>query len=554
MRRRSKPRVSPRKRSRSRKTSGPTGHLPRQPGQVFVQRKETSAQRRSEAAKPPRASAIESRRYPIDAAGVALLLGATIAIALVGLIRTFNVRAEVPIPTRFVVGAALMALAIGVRVPHGFATWFCATTWRRLLSRDRHTAMSLAQASHWGQDRPLHWVVLSLLVLLASVATVCTPWAIRLAKWMYQGMLNEFVWSNASHTLLLTGVSFAAALPAFALLGLAGASMHHLMCSHGKWDTKASAYLLLGAVAGYVAATEVLRFGAKTDSYFLSASLPALLAALLAAAVCASGSRSFHTSGSEAAPSAPEWSDRWPRILRTGIVLVVLIATGSVVAWLQRLMDSDTGSTISLSVLLGSLGVGILIGSRRKRDGLRSIGGFGVACVFAGIAAAMSVCPGITLQRSAWLALALAVVGAVAVGAAAGYGNQVLLHRVGGRSSVGARTLARSLASAAVMVWLVAPAMVAMLGPVTALTANSLALFAIGGLLIIHEPTYSRRTRRLRLSAIFVAIGFLIVHAGSTPAGTSVDASAVEWTGTAIGSQRGASHPWEHRAAAFVGR
>jgi thiol:disulfide interchange protein len=75
------------------------------------------------------------------------------------------------------------------------------------------------------------------------------------------------------------------------------------------------------------------------------------------------------------------------------------------------------------------------------------------------------------------------------------------------------------LVACGLTVWVVSPVCVQFLGRPATLALIALTLLALGGMLVIHEPSYSRRTRRLRLVAIFGSIGAMTVLSLLPPRG-----------------------------------
>ena len=63
------------------------------------------------------------------------------------------------------------------------------------------------------------------------------------------------------------------------------------------------------------------------------------------------------------------------------------------------------------------------------------------------------------------------------------------------------------------MIWIVAPVAIQILGRRATLMVLALSMLALGGTLIIHEPSYSPRTRRVRLCVVFGSIGAMIALA-----------------------------------------
>lgn len=418
--------------------------------------------------------------------------------------------------TRGVAGAALMILALGVRVPQRLAIWVCALAWRRFLSRGRPSDVSGVLLNHTGVDRPLYWVVLSVIALAAGIAIALLPLNVRLAGAAYQWMTIHFLWSVGSLALLQAATVIAIGLIPLTLLGLAMSCAHHLSCRYGRWETRATAWLLVGAAAGTFSSMWIARFTGRADLVLIVAALPALLVSLVSAA--SSSSRARRSPGDRepkleaCAYTLPIYSDRWPTLLRASIVVVaaggacaIAIGTGSV-------SESAGNVDVSMSAMLLAMGIGVLAGCRAKHSGPRSIGGFGVACSLAGLSVAISTIghtSGILIGPGS--AGALVYLSLAAIGFATAYGRQALLHRVASRSSAGATILARMLVGAALMVWVGAPLAERIVGKPATLLILALFLLALGGTLIIHEPSYSPRTRGVRLCAVFGSIATMIL-------------------------------------------
>lgn len=474
-----------------------------------------------------------------------ILLGAAIGLVVAGLATRFHELfgeqyGSVHAISRGVAGAALMTLAVGVRVPQRFALWVCAVAWRRFLSRGRRSDMSGVLLDPAGADRPLYWVVLSVIALLAGIAMGLLPLSVRLTGAGYEWMSSHFLWSVGSGALLQAAVVFLAVLVPMLILGLAMSCAHHLSCPYGRWETRATAWLLIGAAAGTLIATWILRTTQRSDLMLIIAALPALLVSLVSAASTSSRSHSSPGSAEPEALPLPIWSDRWPTLLRASIVAVggggvFAIAVGS--AYLEQI-GGEVG--VLLPAMLLAMGIGVLAGCRTKRSGARSIGGFGVACAMAGMSVAVPAF-GITLcgadlpvwHLADWkvgptsLAVVPACASLAAIGFAMAYGRQVLLHRVANRSFAGAAILTRMLVVAAMTVWVVAPLTERLVGRPAGLVMLGLLLLALGGTLIIHEPSYSPRTRGVRLCLVFGSIGTMMILSSLPPKSRRVRSAPV---------------------------
>ncbi len=452
----------------------------------------------------------------VPAACVATLLGAATAMVVTGL--TFRLGTSFALtdfPIEAVVGGALFALAIGVAVPTRLATWVCATAWRRFVSRGKPSQISEVLLNHGSVDRPLYWVVLSVIALGGGIATALLPLNVRLVLGAYEWLHAHFVWSAAPLEILHVGLVLAAGFVPLTILGLAVSCAHHLSCRWGRWDTKATGWWLIGGFAGAWLGSGLVRWELAVDMVFLVASLPALAVAVVSAGVSSAGQATWKGDEKESSP-LPMWSDRWPRLLRASIVAVGGGGAYAATVWAGHPVGGHlAGSNVAPAMLL-AMGMGVLAACLSKRLGLRSIGGFGVASasagvVVAGMTAALAHVPG--AGRSAcWLAGWITV---AVIGYATAYGRKTLLDRVASRSAAGAKVLAYLLACSGLTVWLAAPRMVRWVGEPATLVLLALSLLALGGMLIIHEPSYSPGTRRLRLCAVFASVAAMILVSSS---------------------------------------
>jgi len=97
-----------------------------------------------------------------------------------------------------------------------------------------------------------------------------------------------------------------------------------------------------------------------------------------------------------------------------------------------------------------------------------------------------------------------AFAGGYVTGSAAG----AVLGRMGNRPTVGSALLSRAAVSVSVLVYAVLWPVLAALGTYALLAAGALTLLALGGVLIIHEPSAGHRLRTRRVAGVF---GIVIV-------------------------------------------
>ncbi len=460
-------------------------------------------------------------RQSVSAAGVSTLLGVATGAMVTGLGATFGASFAAAEGTaahvdQTVVAVALILLAIGVRVPQRFALWLCMLAWRRYLQRGRRSDVTDVVLGVGSADRPLYWMVLSVVTLAAGVAAALLPLSLALAAVAYGWMQTHFLWSVGALVLLQAAVVFLVGFAPLTLLGLGVSCVHHLSCPYGRWETRATAWLVIGAALGVLAGTWLSQTAVRIELIVMGSSLPAFLASLVC--VASSGRSGGDPQDQPCTPLAPLYSDRWPTLLRAGIVAVGGGGACAVAAWAGLEVAEARLGILWTPVMLVSVGLGVLAGCRTKRAARRSIGGFGVASAVAGVGVAV----GSFGRAGAFGAgpagsLALVCWGLSAIGFATAYGRQVLLNRVASRSSEGAGILARILVCCALTVWVLFPVVRRVLGMQATEVLLALSLMALGGILIIHEPGFSPRTRRLRLCAVFASIGAMLLLARSTP-------------------------------------
>ncbi len=440
---------------------------------------------------------------------VSALIGLSIAMAMSGVVNHLQM---LYVPRGFVIGAilggSLMALSVGVGVPQRFAMWICISAWRRFVAQGKPSEMSNMLIHPDIADRPLYWMVLSVIALMGGLAAALLPMGLYFCSSIYDWLQAHFVWSSVPLELLHIGISFVVTLVPLGLLGIALSCVHHLSCPYGRWETLATGWLLIGAAVGCW-----MGEGLSTSMLLVASSLPAFLVTLIATGVSSSRHFQLARPRQDAATWLPLRSDRWGGSLRASIVAVGGGSACGLLIWVGELQNNISTSTV-LFEMLCSLGVGVLVACKTKKAGLRSVGGFGVACATAGIVVASSSAFINRFDSATFLTFTIpACVAVFAIGYATAYGRKTLLARVASKSTTGARIMARLLFCAAITIWIGVPVMMKLVGVSATLVMLALSLLAIGGLLIIHEPTYSQRTRRLRLWGVYGSIAVMIILA-----------------------------------------
>ena len=282
------------------------------------------------------------------------------------------------------------------------------------------------------------------------------------------------------------------------MLGIAVSCTHHLSCRYGRWETSATAWLIIGAGMGSAAFAALRHATPRADLLLIAGALPALLLSLLAALSCSRRDLQSDDLDASVHPPAPISGLQHPRIVRIGIVGAASTAACLIVVSLPPATDSMVGRATPLTLLLLATGLGALAGcghsrpvSRFHRASSPSIGVFGMTCLCAGVLTACStVCSVLWPVMPGSLMVGSACVGASAAGLAMAYGRQALIRRVASRPTMsasrpnsGAMILARSLMYAGLTVWIFAPTAERIAGPQTPPLVLALVLLVVGGML-----------------------------------------------------------------------
>lgn len=412
-----------------------------------------------------------------------------------------------------ITGGALIALAVGVSVPQRFAMWICISAWRRFLSHGSSSPIADALIHPETSDRPLYWMVLAVIALVSGVMAALIPLNLYMASSVYHWLHNHFVWSSIPLEILHTSISLITTLIPLGLMGVALSCVHHLSCPLGRWETRATGWLLIGVSAGILFTGHLKGQGISYTLLIIASSLPAFLVALISSGVSSSDNLQLEPPVHGSAFSLPLWSDRWPRLLRVAIVAVGGGSACGVIVWSTPVRGELSSNVLSSAMIL-ALGVGVLIACKTKNVGFRSIGGFGVASALAGVVvASASAIVNSSDSSGYFMYLVPSCLGLMMIGYVTAYGRKTLLARVASKSTTGTQIMSRLLVCAALTAWIGAPVMLSLMGTTATLVMLALSMIALGGLLIIYEPAYSLRTRRIRLLVIFGSISTMILLA-----------------------------------------
>lgn len=451
-----------------------------------------------------------AQRDSVVSAGavVSALFGVTLGGVLVGL----NER----IPALFgverlayepVLAAALLAVAVGVRVPQRLTTYVCAVAWHRFVRRGTPSAISSVLINRGEADRPLYWTVLSVVALVVGISVALLPLMMGLAATTYEWLMSHFVWPEAFRPLIQVAVASAIAVVPLALVGLAVSCAHHLSCRYGRWNTVATGWLLIGTSLGVVAYHGMASRAVPSDLSLMASSLPAFLVSILSASVIATRSAKTETDVRHEREWLPVWSDRRPTLLRAGIVVVgggSACAAVSLIALLER---TTVGPTTALATILSALGVGMFCGSTVLGSSRRSIGSFGGACVCTSLilVVAVTVWGRVGGAMRSGSVLVIAYVALAAIGYATAAGRQALMNSVASRSSEGSKMMGRLLVCAAATI-LGTSFVLRWVDAMDVLLILAMVLVLLGVTLMMLEPTYSIRTRRIRMISVVVVV------------------------------------------------
>lgn len=437
------------------------------------------------------------------------LIGASSAAIIVGLSVRFSGRHASALGTHAVVAGTVLSLAFGVSIPQRFVVWVGWVTWRRFTRTGISPDGVIAHLGQGAPDRPLHWLVVSVLALCSGVGTLVLPliaaWGGNLHGWLH----SQFLWPAPADLILDTFMAFAMSMIPVVPLGVALCGLHHLCCPRGQWDGRATAWSLVGAGAGLLGVASIGSTGVHPNVLLAVAALPALCVPFSVALLGRSGVERFPTDRA-ADVHAPSHRDRWPRLLRTALVAIGGGGACAATVWIEHLRNGMHGGTVLQAAMPAAMGFGMLVAGAKDRLANRSIAGFGIACSAAGVATAIGV-----LGMRAGLAesvevVVLACFGLGAIGYAAAYGRTTLGARVASRAAAGSQELVRFLICAAITVLFTAPLAVHLFGHPAALLMLSLSFVALGGTLVIHETTDPPRLRRTRLSIVFASLFVLI--------------------------------------------
>jgi len=452
----------------------------------------------------------------LPASAAAVLLGLATGMLVFALCGAVGAGAADGMRPRTVIGASLFALAVGVRVPQRFAVWVCTFAWERALgggSRDsgvgnRRAGIDLQGAPH-STERPLYWLVLSVLALGTGVFAGVTPLTARIITFVHDRMIESFLWSAMPLEALDFLTVLAIVVLPLGLCGLAISCVHHLCCRQAEWDERATIWCTIGAAAGMLLAG-VLRQVVSPSAAVTASALPCFVVSMGAAILGSSEAPTTRTTRRDRG-AVPACRDRWPTLLRTAIVAVAGGGACAATVWTGYLGASYAAWPLVLTAILLALAAGLFIGHRAEFSIAHNITGFGVACAISGLAVVVGT--RISNDRFAIVSLVVltpACLSASAIGCALSFGQLALRVRAASPSSSGARQLGGMLGCAGLTVLVTAPLAVHVFGHRAALVMLALSLAALGGTLVLHETEDLPRLRRARFGMVLGSLAVVL--------------------------------------------
>jgi hypothetical protein len=417
----------------------------------------------------------------------------------------------------------LLALGTGLYWPERFVHWLARWLWQWFLAPEGGQVHQPAPGfTSRPEDRRVQWLVLSVLALASGLVTVCAPLLVRMGGWTYSFLMERFLWTLTSRSLLQGAFGFALALWPLGLAGLCVRGVLHLAVCGERGGAVFVGALACGSGLG-LAVSQGLGVTARVDSALIAAALPALLLAVVGAwpSRQVAGSEATRATGSArsddsmmarecaALPVPASRPGRWGGLTYLLVLwLGLLIATqASLGVALLRLAEWQ--SATSVSVLLLAVGTGLWFGAvRQHTDGwLGRAGGWSAAAGAVSAPAVFSLIgwtePAAAL--SSWVMACLFVALHLA-GRSLACAVTLLLHQVTRPDRVAGAVIGRLLVLAALCAWIVVPLLVHGLGLPGTVALVSLLHLAAGGTCIIYEPAYPARTRQLRLGSVFACL------------------------------------------------
>ncbi len=382
--------------------------------------------------------------------------------------------------------AALVALALGLIMPHRFAVWICAPAWRRFVSRGQPSAISMAMLSPALLPRSLLWLILAVLCLLGGLAVVLLPQQIWFARLLHTVIDDHFVLSRPILPLQHFSFGLVACIIPLGLLGMAHSCNLRLGGDEPPWKTRSMSWALVGVGGGLLFVSPSAARPASTYVPAMLAALPILFVSILSGALSSPGPGELEGEAEPCFSRLPTESDEHPVVIRA-CTTVVGIAAACLVT-LVALRDGDGGyAHWTTASGIAGLGLGWFAAQRTWIKGVASIKVLGPATAFAGVlTGSMAFVLGGPARAHSLVELTVILATLSVVGFALGCGFEVLLHRVAG---FGSGTLGWALLRGAVVGPFLLPLLVQSVGWRMLCLLVSFSLLAVAGVVVAQEPS-----------------------------------------------------------------
>ncbi len=459
----------------------------------------------------------QDRIRPEDAAAV--LVGAGVGLAAFGFAEQwYRILDPTPLTARLVWGAVFGGLSVGPGLPPALALWIGTRAFRRGATR---TALRARLTVSQDVDQGTLWTVLAGLALVAGLALLGLPLLVSCGRAAYETLLGRFVWGTATLTALEALLIAVTAVPVFALLGWLISCVPIVTRSAERWDPRSGPWILLGAAFGILVPVGIGEAKVPPPVWIVAGAVPFLVVAIVSVQRSQVHAGRLRAGRETDAPAPLDARDPWPSILRAAEAIGAVTLVVALFGWCRAvsiLARCERGATLGFwGVGLAAVAGGWGWSCRRDWTRIGSVGALGAVCVAAGIAMAVPLAviacvspdigPRPTHGPWFWLLVATCVsVPAFSGGYVTGSAAGAALGRMGNRPTVGSALLSRAALSVSACLYVILWPVLAALGTYALLAAAALTLLALGGVLIIHEPTTGHRPRTRRVAWLFLIV------------------------------------------------
>jgi len=374
----------------------------------------------------------------------------------------------------------------------------------------------------------LAWLLQSVLGLLSGTLMLAGLIIAVAVRHLWSILSAQFFWTPAAEILCLCVMTTAivglvgmtAGLQVAALYSAAsrGQASAHVAHSGGQ-AIRITPSLLLGVAVGLTIHAATAPPGLSAEQWVLLSAVPFFAIALLS--VFAARSAERDTAGSRAQPHRPHsiQAQSVPDAEPRRLILAAVAAWGAAAAiWACSPWSAGhcaVGQVYGTgSAMFAAMTIGAWIAGRPPSRRSYSAGGYGMALWAGGIAimAVVAIAPDAADARESTLARLLpGLIASACIGHALSYGRRSYVVRCDNERQALAQWCAATLCGAAA-------GFVASQGldrgcasGVMGVAAACLILLILGGLLVIHERSGTRRVRRQRIAMIFASLGLAVV-------------------------------------------